>query len=91
MYKAILDCGELVAQSRDMVLKDSVLDPLEEKCWELFKRYCDSFNMKIAYDDGDSYKIDFDIAKIISESVFKVFQEMGFKLKDQHTGETILN
>lgn len=89
MYKATLDCGELVAQTKDMVLKDSILDPLEEQCWELFKSYCDSFNMKIKYEENDSYMIDFDIAKTIQESIFRIFQEMGFKLKDQHTGEII--
>ena len=75
MYKAELECGELIAKSRVLPLDHSVLDDLETECWELFMKYCEEFNIRIRVDN--SY-IDFDIAKAISGKILEYFEKMGF-------------
>lgn len=57
-------------------------DELEYDCWDLVKKYCGYFGIKI--ESGD---ISFDIAKGIQDHIIEQFQEAGVQFKFEDIAE----
>ena len=57
-------------------------DDLEYECWDLVKKYCGAFGIKlIPSDENDESSISFDVAKEIQEHVITLFEEVGVEFK----------
>ena len=62
-------------------LKTEVLDELEYDCFDLFKKYAAAFGIEML--DEDNNEIDFFTAKTIQDAVIKIFEDAGFKPKNE--------
>lgn len=57
-------------------------DDLEYDCWDLVKKYCGAFGIKLIPDDEEEESsISFDVAKDIQDHVIKLFEEVGLEFK----------
>ena len=68
--KETVDCSRL-----------GFFDTMEESCWDLFKSYCEIFDVQLISEDDDEEAISFDIAKGIQDHIIDLFLKAGVKLK----------